>query len=195
MPCKSEKSEIHKIYLKKYITISYLPFAFPYWTAFSNKCRYCGILDAAKSSDGLVVASVGLYWEIAKTQKHTQLSYVKQAAHSWTNRLSVLLSKSPESATTVVNFFSCSNVEAMFTASCKEREIILKSFEVTRMNRSAGSTMSTSSTFDQRFLSRGNKQNGGRSAVDKRCGNRRWKGMILVSRKWFGTLPRDKVTN
>ena len=51
------------------ITMNYLPLDFPYWTAFSSKWWYCGILEAAKSRDGLVVASVGMYCEIARIEK------------------------------------------------------------------------------------------------------------------------------
>ena len=100
-----------------------------------------------------------------------KLNYAKQAGHPSTNHLSLLLSKSPESATTVVNFFSCSKVEAMFLACRKKEFWRILSHE---MSGSAGSQQ-YSSTCEQRFCSK--KKNGGRSAVDKRCGHRRRKGL------------------
>lgn len=110
LTCKDKKSELQNCF-EWCITMSYLPLDFPYWTAFSSKWLYCGILEAAKSRDGFVVASVGLYCEIARIKKTltvTRWSFLQQQKN-----VPVLLSKSPESATTVVNFFNCSNVLAM----------------------------------------------------------------------------------
>ena len=89
--------------------------------------------------------------------------------------VSVLLSKSPESATTVVNFFNCSRVEAMIPRSLQRAHCKLT---VLQSVRPAGSP--TRSNFDQRFSSKRKKQDGGRSELDKCGGNRRRKGLIYL---------------
>lgn len=77
---KKRKSQNLRNWFEKCATVSYLPLDFPYWTAFSSKWWYCGILEAAKSRDGLVVASVGLYCEMARMKKSrtvTRRSFLK----------------------------------------------------------------------------------------------------------------------
>lgn len=95
-----------QILLEKQPSFPYFPVDFPCCTAFSNNCLYSGILEAASKREGLVVASVGLYCSITEmrtsTTRHDQDKECNKDAEE-ANRLPL---KSPESATTVVYFFS-----------------------------------------------------------------------------------------
>lgn len=89
--------------LKTMITIIVLlylpPASLANLIASSTKFWYSGIWAAVHSKDGLVVASVGLYWSMAVTIIN-ETDYVQAYVHS------PLMS--PVSATTVVSFFNCS---------------------------------------------------------------------------------------
>ena len=163
------------------ITMNYLPLDFPYWTAFSSKWWYCGILEAAKSRDGLVVASVGLYCEIARIKKTltvTRWSFLQE------KNVSVLLSKSPESATTVVNFFNCSNVLAMI--NCKKHWKTLQSDGPSESRGKSGQQVHPQEVIlISGFSQKRKKQDGGRSELDNCGGYRRRKGLICPN--FFGT--------
>lgn len=102
-----------QILLEKQPSFPYLPVDFPCCTAFSNNCLYSGILEAASKREGLVVASVGLYCSITEmrtsTTRHDQDKECNKDAEE-ANRLPL---KSPESATTVVYFFSWSSAQAI----------------------------------------------------------------------------------
>ena len=131
----------------------YLPLDFPYCTAFSSKCRYCGILEAAKSKEGLVVASVGLYCEIAETRTNTRkMSYANEAAKASTNCLFLTfeVARISDDCGVFFELFKCGG-HIFAAARCKWKI----ECRVTRLSRSAGVLMGYDNDFDLRFSSKG----------------------------------------
>lgn len=63
--------------LTKTCKVPHLPFCLPYSTASSISEAYCSILAACRMSEGLVVASVGLYFFIAGMEKSELLVWYK----------------------------------------------------------------------------------------------------------------------
>ena len=99
--------------LEKQPSFPYLPVDFPCCTAFSNKCLYSGILEAASKREGLVVASVGLYCSITEMRTSTRRNDQDKECNKDADEANRLPLKSPESATTVVYFFSWSSAPAI----------------------------------------------------------------------------------
>lgn len=105
---------------------SHFPFSRPNFTASSTTDAYWSFRAAARTRDGLVVASVGLYLSIAKNEQHTgtkNRNYYhfhvlnldsdgkKGSLHNKNGKSIIAMfhhapSKSPVSATTTVYFFS-----------------------------------------------------------------------------------------
>lgn len=160
------------------ITMSYLPLDFPYWTALSSKWWYCGILEAAKSRDGLVVASVGLYCEIARIKETLTVT-----------RWSFLQEKKPFCLTFKIAWIGDDSGEFFQLFQSAGHDLLRRALQKGPSEfrgKSVQQVHPQEVILISGFSQKRKKQDGGRSELNNCGGNRRRKGLICPNS--FGTL-------